>query len=59
MAAAPQPTIGSKLRQAADQLYALSELADLPRRGIHDTQRLHDGVEIVAGDLRASVRGRR
>ena len=47
------------MRDAADRLYALAELADLPQRGTLDTQLLHDGIEIVAGDLRTSVRGRR
>lgn len=58
--AAPKPrTLGEQLRHAADRLYALSERADTETRSLAARQQLHDDVETVAGDVRASVRGRR
>jgi hypothetical protein len=56
---APQPTTGSRLRRAAEQLLDLADRADTPRRSIAMTEQLHDEIETVAGDVRASVRGRR
>ena len=57
--AAPQPTLGSRLRHAAEKLYDLADRADTPRSSIAVTEQLHEEIEIIAGDVRASVRGRR
>jgi len=57
---APKPlTMGQRLRHAAEQLIDLADLADLDHRSLPATQQLHDGIETVAGDVRAVVRGRR
>lgn len=57
--AAPKPrTMGDRLRDAAEQLYELAERADTPSPRTIDVQMLHDAIECVAGDVRATVRGR-
>jgi hypothetical protein len=57
---APKPlTAGERLRTAADQLMDLAERADIPPLSLSARQQLHDDIEIVAGDVRAVVRGRR
>ena len=52
------PTTGQRLRDAAEQLYELAERADTPSARTIDVQILQDGIERVAGDVRAIVRGR-
>ena len=59
MAAAPQPTLGSRLRHAAELLYDLADRADTPRPSIRATEQLHDEIESVAGTVRATIRGSR
>jgi hypothetical protein len=57
---APKPrTLGDTLRDARDRFDYLAELADIETRSISVRQQLHDDIETVVGDVRASVRGRR
>jgi len=58
MAAAKQRSMGESLRHEADRLYVLAERADAGPRGLVAVRRLHDDVENVAGEVRATVRGR-
>lgn len=58
MARSAPRTMGESLRLAADRLYALAERADTPTRALSARQQLHDDIEVVASDVRASVRGR-
>lgn len=58
MAAPKTRTMGDSLRVAADQLYELAERADTPSPRTIDVQILHDAIETVAGNVRATVRGR-
>ncbi len=58
MAATKPRALADELRVAADRLYVLAERAETPARGITARQQLHDDIEILAGHVRASVRGR-
>lgn len=58
--AAPQPrTLADQLRAEGDQLYRLADLAETPQRD-HGAacERIRDGIEIVANDVRSLARGR-
>jgi hypothetical protein len=50
--------MAERLRNAADQLYAIADRAETPAWGIAALQDLHDDIETVADYVRASVRGR-
>jgi hypothetical protein len=58
MAAPKNRTLGELLRHEADVLYDLAERADTPMSGIRPRAVLHDEIEAVAGNVRATVRGR-
>ena len=58
MAAPKARPLGDELRRLGDVLYVLAERAETPVRGIPALQALHDAIETVSADVRASVRGR-
>ena len=58
MAAPRTRTLGEQLRHEADVLYELAERADVDPRGIDHRSRLHHDIETVAGNVRATIRGR-
>lgn len=59
--AAPQPprTLADQLREQGDQLYRLADLDETPQRD-HGAarERIRDGIETVAGEVRSLARGR-
>ena len=57
--AATQRTLADELRDQGDQFYRLADLDETPQRD-HGAarERIRDGIEIVADDVRALARGR-
>ena len=58
MARTPERSLGERLREVASQLVDLAERADASECDLTRRRRLHDDIETIAGDVRATVRGR-